>query len=50
MDQFKKGGKRCLEKNPEKITLLSQQNPYYAQKLALNVYEVSGKVVHGKDI
>ena len=50
MDQFKKGGKRCPEKNAEKISLLSQQNPYYAQKLALNVYEVSGKVVHVKDI
>ena len=50
MDQFKKGGKRCPEKNAEKISLLSQQNPYYAQKLALNVYEVSGKVVHEKDI
>lgn len=48
--QFKKGGKRCPEKNAEKISLLSLQNPYYAQKLALNVYEVSGKVVHGKDI
>lgn len=50
MDQFKKGGKRCLDKLAEKISLLSQQNPYYAQKLALNVYEVSGKVVRGKDI
>jgi hypothetical protein len=50
MDQFKNGGKRCPEKNAEKISLLSQQNPYYAQKLALNVYEVTGKVVHGKDI
>ena len=50
MDQFKKGGKRCPEKNAEKVSLLSQQNPYYAQKLALNVYEVSGKVVHEKDI
>ena len=48
--QFKKGGKRCPEKNAEKISLLSQQNPYYAQKLALNVYEFSGKVVHEKDI
>jgi hypothetical protein len=48
--QFKKGGKRCPEKNAEKISLLSLQNPYYAQKLALNVYEVSGKVVHEKDI
>lgn len=50
MDQFKKGGKRCPEKNAEKVSLLSQQNPYYTQKLALNVYEISGKMVHEKDI
>ncbi len=50
IDQFKGGGKRCPEKNADKISLVSQQNPYYAQKLALNVYEVSGKVVHEKDI
>ena len=34
----------------KKISLLSRQNPYYAQKLALNVFEVSGKVVQLKDI
>jgi hypothetical protein len=50
MDQFEKGGKRCPEKNAQKISVLSQQYPYYAQKLALNVYEASGKVVHGKDV
>jgi len=50
MDQFEKGGKRCPEKNAEKISVLSQQYPYYAQKLALNVYEVSGKVVYSNDI
>ncbi|MBW1752014.1 MAG: ATP-binding protein [Deltaproteobacteria bacterium] len=50
MDQFQKGGKRCPEKNAEEISLISQQYPYYSQKLALNVFEVSGKVVHAKDI
>jgi hypothetical protein len=50
MNQFEKGGKRCPGKNAEKISVLSQQYPYYAQKLALKVYEVSGKVVHSKDI
>jgi AAA+ ATPase superfamily predicted ATPase len=50
MDQFKKSGKRCPQKNAVKISLLSQQNPYYAQKLALNVYEVAGKVIHEQDI
>jgi len=50
MDQFKIAGKKCPAKNAEKISALSWQYPYYAQKLALNVYEVSGKVVYGKDI
>ena len=48
--QFKKGGKRCPEKNARNISSISEQYPYYAQKLALNVYAVSGKVVQSKDI
>jgi len=50
IDQFKKCGKHCPQKNAEKISLASKQYPYYAQKLALNVYEISGKVIHAKDI
>jgi AAA+ ATPase superfamily predicted ATPase len=49
-DQFKKSGKRCPEEAAEKISLLSQQYPYYAQKLALNVYEISGKLVRSNDV
>jgi len=48
--QFKKGAKRCPEKNARNISFISRQYPYYAQKLALNVYAVSGKVVHAEDI
>lgn len=48
--QFKKGGKPCSEKNAQNISSISRQYPYYAQKLALNVYAVSGKVVQAKDI
>jgi hypothetical protein len=48
--QFKKGAKRCSEKNARNISSISRQYPYYAQKLALNVYAVSGKVVQDKDI
>ena len=48
--QFKKGGKRCSETNARNISSISRQYPYYAQKLALNVYAVSGKVVQAKDI
>jgi len=47
--QFKKGGKPCSEKNAQNISSISRQYPYYAQKLALNVYAVSGKVVQAKD-
>lgn len=50
VEQFKKGGKRCPYKNAEKISSATQQYPYYSQKLALNVYAVSGKVVHDTDI
>lgn len=48
--QFKKGGKPCSEKNAQNISSISRQYPYYAQKLALNVYAVSGKVVQAKNI
>jgi hypothetical protein len=48
--QSKKAGKRCPDKNAEKISSISRQYPSYSQKLALNVYAVSGKVVHDKDI
>jgi len=48
--QFKTGGKRCSEKNAQTISSISRQHPYYSQKLALNVYAVSGKVVHAKDV
>jgi hypothetical protein len=50
VEQFKKGGRRCPHKNAEKISSVTQQYPYYSQKLALNVYAVSGKVVYDTDI
>jgi AAA+ ATPase superfamily predicted ATPase len=49
-DQFQKAGKVCSENMAEKISNLSGQYPYYSQKLALNVYEVSGKSVRKKDV
>ena len=49
-DQFQKAGKNCSARNAEAISTLSLQYPYYAQKLALNVYEMSGKVVRKKDV
>ena len=44
--QFKKGGKKCPESIAESISTRIFQYPYYAQALAYNVYEVSGKVVN----
>ncbi len=48
--QFKKGGKKCPESIAESISTRIFQYPYYAQALAYNVYEVSGKVVNEDDI
>ena len=44
--QFKKGGKKCSKSTAEAISNKILQYPYYAQALAYNVYEVSGKVVN----
>ena len=49
-DQFKSAGKICSKKTAEKISELSSQYPYYAQKLALNTYEISGKSVRQNDV
>ncbi|MBW1799122.1 MAG: hypothetical protein JRJ85_00190 [Deltaproteobacteria bacterium] len=50
-DQFRKGEKKCSRKVANQISTLSWQYPYYAQKLALNIYEISsGNVVRSKDV
>jgi hypothetical protein len=48
--RFKKGGKRCPKSIAESISIKVFRYPYYAQALAYNVYEVSGKVVNEDDI
>ena len=48
--QFKSGGKRCPKRTAETISNKVFQYPYYAQALAYNVYEVSGKVVSEDDV
>lgn len=47
---FHQGGKRCPVKHAEEMARLSRQYPYYAQKLALHVFDISGKVVYEKDV
>lgn len=50
IDRFKKGGKRCPRAIAEAISGKVAQYPYYAQLLAYNIYEVSGKVIKESDI
>jgi len=50
VDQFKNGGKRCTKHMAESISDKVFQYPYYAQALAYNVYEASGKVINQDDI
>ncbi len=50
IDRFKNGGKKCPKRIAESISNKVSQYPYYAQALAYNVYEVSGKVVNHDDI
>lgn len=50
VDQFKMGGKKCGRKIAKKISDKIFLYPYYAQVLAYNVYEVSGKTVNEGDI
>ncbi len=50
IDLFKKGGKKCPEDIAQAISEKISQYPYYAQLLAYNIYEVSGKVIKGNDV
>ncbi len=50
MHRFKDGGKKCPKKFAEGICRKVADYPYYAQALAYNVYEVSGKTISAKDI
>lgn len=50
VEQFDAAGKKCSLEMAEQISKRTFQYPYYAQLLAYNVFEVSGRVVEGKDI
>lgn len=50
IDLFKKGGKQCPTEIAQAISEKVSQYPYYAQLLAYNIYEVSGKVIKESNI
>ena len=47
---FEKEGKKCPESVAEMISHRTHQYPYYAQALAYNVFDISGKVIRGEDV
>ena len=50
VQQFKGGGKGCSRKLAKEISERVCQYPYYAQLLAYNVFEISGRTVKEEDI
>lgn len=50
IEQFNRAGKKCSLEMAGRISERIFQYPYYAQLLAYNVFEVSGRVVEDKDI
>ena len=48
--RFEKGGKKCPKSLAEKISQRTFQYPYYAQALAYNVFDLSGKVIKSEDV
>lgn len=50
VQQFRGGGKGCSRKLAEEISAWVCQYPYYAQLLAYNVFEISGRTVKEEDI
>lgn len=48
--RFKDGGKKCTRDIAAAISEKVRQYPYYAQALAYNIYEVSGRTVKEQDI
>jgi hypothetical protein len=50
VEQFAAGGKNCTRIAAEEISRRTSQYPYYAQALAYNVFESSGKAVKMEDV
>lgn len=48
--RFEKEGKRCPKSVAEKISQRTFQYPYYAQALAYNVFDLSGKTITNEDV
>ena len=49
-ERFESGGKKCPESVAELISRRTHQYPYYAQALAYNVFDLSGKVIRSEDV
>lgn len=49
-ERFKEGGKTCPRDVAEEISRRTSQYPYYAQALAYNVYDASGKRIRMEDV
>ena len=49
-ERFESGGKKCPESVAEMISRRTHQYPYYAQALAYNVFDLSGKVIQSEDV
>jgi len=49
-EQFAEGGKTCPWSMAEEISRRTHHYPYYAQALAYNVFDVSGRVVKTQDV
>ncbi len=47
---FEREGKKCPESVAEMISRRTHQYPYYAQALAYNVFDISGKVIRYEDV
>jgi len=50
VERFVRAGKKCPRSVAEEISRKTLQYPYYAQALAYNVFDLSGKVAQGKDV
>jgi hypothetical protein len=49
-ERFEKNGKRCPKSVAEEMSQRTSQYPFYAQALAYNVFDLSGKAIKSEDV
>lgn len=49
-ERFEAGGKKCPQSVAEVISRRTSQHPYYAQALAYNIFDLSGKTLKNEDV